>query len=178
MQRKIFISINLPDRVKKGLVRATDPWKDLPVKWTREENLHITLVFLGHVSDDLIPEICKKVQSASRKSEIFDMNFDRIEIAPSEKDPRMIWLLGGSNDNLRDLVNDIEKELAIFSGKKSFRPHVTLGKLRVHKWKELEEKPEIDIKFPLIVTAEGVDVMASEFEGGSKYSIIESCQLK
>ncbi len=179
MQRKIFISINLSERAKKRLIKAIEPWEDLPVKWTREENLHITLAFLGHVSDESIPEICEKVRTASQKSEIFDINFDRIVIAPSEADQKMIWLSGEADDNLRDLVNNIEKELDLSSGKKSFRPHVTLGRLRVYRWKALENRPEINVEFPLIVTAESVDVMASDFAGGGmEYSVIESCPLE
>ncbi len=179
MQRKIFISINLPDRTKKRLIKAIEPWKELPVKWTREENLHITLVFLGHVADESIPEICEKVRTASRKSEIFDLDFDRIKLAPSEEESRMIWLTGGTNGNLKDLVNNIDKELDISFGKKSFRPHITLGRLRAHKWKALQNKPEINVKFPLIATVESVDVMASNFAGGRmEYSVIESCPLE
>lgn len=180
MQRKIFISINLTDRDKKRLIRATEKWQDLPVKWVKEQNLHITLSFLGHVADDVILKICAKVRKASDEKDIFDIEFDRIEIGPSAEDQKFIWLSGEPNEDLKSLVEALEKELGMLaSEKKSFRPHITLGRIRKNKWEALEESPKILEKFPLTITAESVDVMASEFENeGQEYTVIESYLLK
>ena len=180
MKRKIFISINLSDRDKKGLVRATEEWQNLPVKWTREESLHLTLSFLGFLPDDSLSEICSSVSEAVAGEDIFDVEFERIELGQDKNDPKMIWLSGEANESLRRLQENIEKALGTFvSSKKSFRPHITLGRIRQHKWMELPEIPVIDKKFPLTVSVESVDIMASEFDGeGQEYVIIESCLLK
>ena len=179
MKRKIFISINLPDQAKKRLSKATKEWQDLPVKWVKDKNLHITLLFLGFVDDDTAFEVCEKVAYAVQDVEIFDMEFDSIEFGPTLDDPKMIWVSGKQNQNLLDLVEKIEKELGIFtSSKKEFRPHITLGRIRKNKWEELDEKPKIKKDFPLVVTAENVDVMASDFEGTDmEYTVVESCPL-
>jgi len=180
MKRKIFISINLPEQAKKRLSKATMEWQDLPVKWVKDKNLHITLLFLGFVDDDTAYEVCEKVAYAVQDIEIFDMEFDAIEFGPTLDDPKMIWVSGKQNQNLLDLVEKIEKELGIFtSSKKEFRPHITLGRIRKNKWEELDEKPRIKKDFPLVVTAENVDVMASDFEGtGMEYTVVESCPLQ
>lgn len=180
MKRKIFISINLPDKTKKSLIRATEAWQDLPVKWIKESNLHITLEFLGFIPDDNVSEMCEKVREAANSAEIMDLEFERIELGPTKEDPRQIWLIGKASEDLRILQENIEKSLNIFvASKKSFRPHITLGRIRKHKWEELEESPEIDKIFPLTITVESVDVMASEFENeGAEYTVIENCPLK
>jgi len=179
MKRKIFISINLHNQAKKRLTKAIEKWQDLPVKWTKEENLHVTLFFLGFVDDDSTFDICEKVSKLAENEDIFDIEFDSIEFGPNPDDPKMIWVTGKASAELRDLVEKIEKELGIFtSSKKEFRPHITLGKIRKIKWDELPEKPVIKKDFPLLVTVESVDVMASDFEGdGMEYTIIESCEL-
>lgn len=178
MQRKIFISINLPGIVKKKLVLATEKWQKLPVKWVREENLHVTLLFLGYIDDDTTEKICEIVKDALGKEKFFDIDFDRIELAPKD-DPSQIWLVGGSSEQLRELHEKIEKALDIFKApKKTFRPHVTLGRLRKAKWEEMPKKPEIEKDFPLNISVESIDIMASHFEGnGSKYTVIEGCPL-
>ncbi|MBI4101693.1 MAG: RNA 2',3'-cyclic phosphodiesterase, partial [Candidatus Nealsonbacteria bacterium] len=51
MRHRIFLAINLPENVKKKLADFKSKWPDLPCRWTKAENLHITLVFLGSVSD-------------------------------------------------------------------------------------------------------------------------------
>lgn len=180
MKRKIFISINLPDRDKKRLVRTVEKWQSLPVKWVKEENLHITLVFLGHIMDESMVEICEKVREAVKNAEIFDLEFETIELGQDADNPKIIWLSGQADENLKILHEKIEKALGIFvSSKKSFRPHITLGRIRGRKWEALAPKPEIFEKYSLIVPVEAADIMASKFEsGGQKYTIIQSCPLK
>lgn len=203
MKRKIFISINLAERDKKRLIRVTEKWQDssphqktgvdtlsekqnnfwcggLPVKWVKESNLHITLVFLGHIMDESIAEICGKVREAVKDVEIFDLELEAIELGPDAENPKMIWLSGRADENLKSLHEKIERALGIFvSSKKSFRPHITLGKIRGRKWEALAPKPEIFEKYNLIVPVEAVDIMASDFsDGGREYTIIESCPLK
>lgn len=179
MKRKIYISINLPKQTRKRLIRAVEKWQDLPVKWTKEDNLHVTLLFLGFVDDDAAYDICEKVVFATQEEEIFDIEFDSLELGPNADDPRMIWVSGKSNAQLLSLVEKIEKELNIFvSAKKEFFPHITLGRIRKNKWEELAEKPVIKKDFPLVVGVESVDVMASDFESDSgEYAIVESCPL-
>lgn len=180
MKRKIFISINLPDRDKKRLIRATEKWQGLPVKWVKESNLHITLAFLGHVADENMAEICEKVSEAVKNVEMFDLEFETVELGPDTVNPKMIWLSGQADENLRILHEKIEKALGIFvSSKKSFRPHITLGRIRERKWEALEPKPEIFEKYNLIASVESVDIMASDFgDGGREYTTIQACPLK
>jgi 2'-5' RNA ligase len=179
MKRKIFISINIPDKVRKRLLKAVEKWQDLPVKWTPEANLHVTLVFLGYVSEDDIPDICARVREAIEKSDAFDMKFDKVELFPSAETPRMVALTGQASEELTDLVNNIEEALEMSAArKKTFRPHITLGRGRKYKWEALENKPSISEKFPLTLPAEAVEIMASNFGArGQEYAILESCPL-
>ena len=179
MKRKIFININLSDQTKKRLIKATNEWRVLPVKWTKEPNFHITLEFLGFVPDDDIPQICQNIQEVSQKTEIFELYFDRIELTPKD-DPKTIWLSGEASEELKVLQENIQKSLGIYvSSKKVFCPHITLGRIRKHKWLELEKTPKIEKEYPLIISVESVDVMASDFENeGIEYTTIESCLLK
>ena len=179
MKRKIFISLNLSEKVKKRLLESVEAWKNLPVKWTKEQNLHVTLIFLGYIADDGIAEICNQVRLAAQSQEVMDLHFNRIALVPSNDEPRMIWLFGETSPQLKDLQECLEKNLDIFvSSKKSFRPHVTLGKIRKNKWDSLDPKPEIYKNFALTIEALSVDVMASDFAGdGPEYTVIESCPL-
>jgi 2'-5' RNA ligase len=180
MDRKIFISINIPDRIKKRLSKAILSWQDLPIRWIKEENYHVTLSFLGHINDALIADICEKIRVATEEIDIFDMEFEQIELGPTSMDARVVWLVGKPDEALRSLHEKIEKALGIFvTGKKTFRPHVTLGKIRKHKWEALPSKPEIKRDFHILLPAESVDVMASDFMGSaSAYTLIASNPLK
>lgn len=179
MKRKIYININIPDKVKKRLVKAVEKWRDLPVKWTKEDNLHIALFFLGYIDNEVVADVCRKVRKAVENMEIFDLEFEKICLAPDNNNPQEIRVAGKTSENLRMLCETIEKELGIFvAPKKVFSPHITLGKIRKEKWGELEIKPEVDEKASFAVGAESVDIMASHFGGGKNdFVLIESCPL-
>ena len=178
MKRKIYININIPERDKKRLISAVSDWQDLPIKWTKEPNFHITLAYLGHVTDEEIVEVCEKVRAAVSGKEIFDLHFSDVELN-SKTDARIVWLAGEDSQELLKLQEGIEKGLEIFvSERKTFVPHITLGRIRKKKWEELDLKPEIKKEINFAVTIESVEVMASDFENeGEEYSIVESCQL-
>ena len=59
MRHRIFIAINLPEDIKKKLTDYQAKWLELPCRWTKKENLHITLMFLGYLSDEELLEILK-----------------------------------------------------------------------------------------------------------------------
>ena len=75
-RRRIFIAINLPENIKKKLADYREKWPDLPARWTKTDNIHITLVFLGYVSDEQIPEICKAAEETVSKYNSFDVNLN------------------------------------------------------------------------------------------------------
>ncbi len=186
MKSRVFIGINLTEKVKKKLIQATEKWQELPIKWVPEANLHVTLAFLGWIYNDLLPDICRKARKIAENKEIIELEFEKIALGPENspageigRKPNMIWLWGKINPELLEIVQTLEKELGL-SGipRKTFRPHITLGRIRAKKWEALNPAPEINEKFSLTVSAESIDVMASEFVREShEYTLLESCPL-
>ena len=179
MQRRIFIGIDLLQIVKKRLSQRIEKWQELPVKWSLEENFHITLLFLGYLNDDVIFDVCSKVRKTAKNFNSFDINLEQIELGPNLENPKMIWFTGEPNENLKKLQENLEKELGIFQrGKKAFRPHVTLGRIRKTKWEALPEKPIISENFSVSIPVESVQVLESRFEDGKrKFIVLENCPL-
>lgn len=177
MQRRVFIAIEIPEPVKKRLVQKTEKWADLPVRWGRIENLHITLAFLGYLDDEKIPGICDSVNNAVKNLEPFEISLNGIIIGLSENQPRMIWAAGEKSEKLKILVEEIEKSLGVFQrGKKNFSPHATLGRIMKEKWAKFSEKPEINEKINFVIPVDKVEIFESVFEEGKrKYLLLESC---
>lgn len=179
MKRKIFIAINLPDQIKKKISKAVEEWRDLPMRWTKEEQYHLTLHFVGYVTDEKMVEICENIRELARKFEFFDLEFNSIKLAPNPENPRMLWLRADENKEFQLLRKGIEQELGVFKkSQKGSHPHVTLGRIKRIRWEKLPEKPIIKKEFYASIPAESIDVMASEFtKRGLEYFIIESCPL-
>jgi 2'-5' RNA ligase len=180
MQRKIFIGVDLPAEVKKRLMQKMDKWKDMPIRWSKEENLHLTLAFLGHVDDELIYGICEGVREAAQEKEMFDVELSRIEIGPTQdEDAKLVRFSGEASEELKELVESIEIELGIFQGgKKIFKPHVTLGRVQKYNWQKLKKTPDISDDFSVLLPVESVQVFESAIvEGKRKFSVIDNCEL-
>jgi len=95
MKHRIFIAINLPKEVKKRLTYIQDKYPELPIKWTKKENLHITLVFIGEVTDENLMEVCNKISEAVSKNKTFSIDLNKVLYGPSKKlPPKMVWIAG------------------------------------------------------------------------------------
>lgn len=178
-KRKIFIELEVPKGLSSKLLQRARKWQDLPVKWTKENNFHITLAFLGYVDEEVIPEICEKVSDAVSVIDAFDLNFEKICLAPNTDEPQMIWLEGPASEELKKLTEVIEESLDIKkSDRKSLRPHITIGRIRKTKWGELAEESLIEESFNVSIPAQAVLIMESKaFKGGPEYTPLETCPL-
>lgn len=185
-RHRVFIAINLPEDIKKKLGFYAEKWPDLPAKWTAKDNLHVTLEFLGDLTDVEIADVCKVVGEAVKRHKSFSINLNKVLYGPPQKmPPRMVWAEGDKSDELADLKSDLEEylleEIKFKPEGRGFAPHITLA--RISEWEfrkiEPEERPEVSEDIDLVFSAESIEVMESELKrGGPKYTILESCELK
>ncbi len=164
MKRRIFIAINLTENIKNELVKYQKQWQELPIRWTKKENLHITLNFIGNVDDGELLEIIEDTKKRLAETSSFSVNLSKICYGPPDKmPPRMIWVTG-------EKVEDL-----------NLKPHITLGRIRQWEWRRIdpEEIPEINENISLILNVDSIEIMQSRLnQGGSKYTIVESIKFK
>jgi len=196
MFHRIFLAINLPDKVKVGLVKHQEKISEMftssgfrdPVRWTKKENLHITLVFLGQTRDVMIPEICEETEKVVSDNHAFFVGLREICYAPPRKmPPRMVWASGEKSEELALLQAGLEKALmnpsgreAKMGGKRAYSPHITLGRIRTWDFKKIapEERPQIREDIVLDFPVESVEIMESNLKRtGAEYTVMESIPL-
>ena len=199
MKRRVFIAINLPEGLKKRLKqyrekfeylpRATptgEVLRGLPVCWTKAPSLHLTLVFIGYVSDEQMLEICRVTKEAAAKFEPFFINFRRIVLGPPGKAPRMIWLEGEASQELTEFKKELEAALIdCDSGfyraeNRPFKPHITLARVKAGRWREANiNQADIEQNLDAQVEVGGIDVMESDLKSdGAEYAVLKACPLK
>ena len=188
MRHRIFIAINLPENIKKKLAEYQNKWPELPIRWTRPDNIHITLAFLGYIKDEELLEISKITREAASRHISFFVNLNKICYGPSGKiPPLMIWAVGEKSEEFASLKNDLDKLLSdsensgFSSEKREFFPHITLGRIRKWEWQRIEpeERPKVDEEINLSFSVDSIEIMESVLKkGGPKYAILESSLLK
>ncbi len=189
MRHRIFIAINLPEKIKKELINYPVKWPELPARWARASNLHITLVFLGYLLDEELLEIIKTAKEVSQRHEPFFICLTKICYGPPNKPARMIWAEGEKSKDLANLKNDLEKNLLenftpyrneVSGAGRPYAPHITLGRLR--QWEfgkiEPEQRPEINEEINLKFEVSSIEVMESRLKrNGAEYTALESIPL-
>ena len=187
MRHRIFIAINLPEDTKKKLLDYQSKWLELPCRWTKKENLHITLMFLGYLSDEELLGVLKITKEVALRHQSFSISLKKILYGPPKKmPPRMVWTEGEKSEEFAALRDDLEKSLTTseqvhFSPEeRAFSPHITLGRIKAWEFRQIdpEERPIVDEEINLSFEVNSIEVMESELKrGGPEYTILESALL-
>ena len=201
-KRRIFIAINLPEKLKKRLKEYREQVEPAllrqgyggQVRWTKIPSLHLTLVFIGYVDDEQLLEACKITRQVAEETEPFFINFKRIITGPkgkesffakaSEDKPRMIWLEGEVNEDLAQLKSRLEK--ALLAGNaglqkaatRAFSPHLTLARVKAGEQEARLNAADVEANFSAQLDVNSIEVMESDLKfDGAEYATLEECPL-
>ncbi len=186
MLHRIFLAINLPEEIKRRLISYQKQWPTLPCRWTKPENLHITLVFLGNLDDNQLNDTIQVSQEVAERHKPFLIKLERICFGPPKKfPPKMVWVEGEINQELANLQKDLEDsifQLSSYQYKekevRAYHPHITLGRIKQWEFKRSEDRPEIDEPIDLVFEVNSFEVMESHLKrGGPEYEVLESIGL-
>lgn len=179
---RTFIAVDLASGVKDRLIALQEQLgrAGSGVKWTRPENLHLTLLFLGDVDELEVVSICRLVQHRARKHAPFSLEVAGLGAFPNTRRPKILW--AGIADGVAELCTlhaDLEEgllELGCYRREdREYTPHLTLGRLS-HDDQADEWSPVLANHADWRGGNSPVDevlVMASEMrKGGPEYSVL------
>ncbi|NTW45525.1 MAG: RNA 2',3'-cyclic phosphodiesterase [Candidatus Moranbacteria bacterium] len=139
-ERRLFFAIPLSSQTRTRLAREASTWESLPLFVTRPDHLHVTLLFLGFVSDEDVERYSEAAREICSETEPFEILFDGIVYAPEGESPKMLWLRGVESEPLLRLRNAFEAELSERPAEfQRFRPHVNLARLQRNRFALLPE---------------------------------------
>jgi 2'-5' RNA ligase len=133
---RCFVAIELPDAVRGRLADLQARLHDLDraVRWTRPEQIHITLKFLGDVPDANVPEVCASVARTAAKIPPIPLAVRSVGVFPPRGPARIVWAgIDGPPAGLVTCHRDCEQALADLGfapEARPFKPHLTLGRAR------------------------------------------------
>ncbi|WP_428937331.1 RNA 2',3'-cyclic phosphodiesterase [Fontivita pretiosa] len=132
---RLFIAIELPPEVRQHLLRVGQSLKSQIGKasFTREQNLHITLKFLGEVEDRRVAKLTESL-SLVRAGGTIEIFARKIECFPERGPVRIVAAgFGGDLEAIGGLHRAIEQRcqhLGFERETRAYRPHVTLARAR------------------------------------------------
>jgi|SRR5712691_1471846 len=134
---RLFTAIELPENVRARLAAITSALRnhrDLKdaLSFTREDNFHITLKFLGDVADDKVPALASSLQTL--RVAPMNLSISHFLVLPGQGPARVLAAnVAGDIKPLADLFSQIEsagQPLGIPREARAYKPHVTFGRFR------------------------------------------------
>ncbi|WP_166178118.1 RNA 2',3'-cyclic phosphodiesterase [Rubrobacter tropicus] len=131
---RVFVAVFPPPEVQQALIEAARLTPTNAFRLTAPERVHLTLKFLGDVPPDSLPRITATLEPIRRDHEPFDVLTSSFGVFPSPRRARVLWAgLGEGKEQMRSLAQTVETLLepeGFQPEKKSFMPHITLGRAR------------------------------------------------
>lgn len=144
---RTFIAIDLIDENKSALTKLQDELKQAraDVKWVEPVNIHLTLKFLGEVTDEYVGKVKEALDKTAAGFKPFEISLSGIGAFPELDYARVIWVgVEKGKEETEEVARRLEDELEKFGFAKDERPftaHLTIGRVRTGKNKEaLKEK--------------------------------------
>jgi 2'-5' RNA ligase len=104
------------------------------VGWEREEKLHLTLKFFGDVEAERAGALSDALARSAAASRPFALGLEGAGVFPTPARPSVLWLgLSDPSGELARLHARLEDECAALNfqrGRRPFRPHVTVARVR------------------------------------------------
>ena len=133
---RAFAAVEVPAGLLKALARlqAELGTRGVRARWTRPQNLHLTLKFLGDIPTARVEDVMQALQSAAALHAAFSLTAAGIGAFPDARRPRVIWAgLAGATDALAQLQREIDDRLDAIGFPREvrgFHGHLTLGRVQ------------------------------------------------
>lgn len=97
------------------------------LRWTKNEKIHLTLGFLGHVAECEVPRLCEVASSLGEESSPFQLRVGGIGGFPHLQRPKVVWVGTEPEPALVALHDSIQSRVTI--DPKPFAPHFSVGRV-------------------------------------------------
>ncbi len=133
---RTFIALELDESLQRFLGNVIHRLaQQLPsVRWVKPSGIHLTLAFLGELSDEQLPAAKQAADAAAQQITPFEFRLKELGMFGSQRQPRVIWMgIEESSGNLFRLHGVLNRELELRGfevDSRPFSPHLTLARIK------------------------------------------------
>ncbi len=126
---RLFVGLELPDAVRRRLAATAG---GIPgARWVPEENLHLTLRFIGGIDEGLAQEVAEGLAAISAPA--FEMALTGFDTFGSARHPHALWAAVERQPALTHLREKVESAVVrcgLPPEGRRFTPHVTVARFK------------------------------------------------
>jgi 2'-5' RNA ligase len=131
----LSFSVAVTRKIAEEVERLQAPMGDagFRVAWVPAANLHLTLRFLGSISEELVEGVtgaCRRVAARHRPIEATAVGLGAF---PTPQQPSVLWVGVDAGPALAALQREVEAamvELGMEKEERAYHPHVTVGRVK------------------------------------------------
>ncbi|MEX2143223.1 MAG: RNA 2',3'-cyclic phosphodiesterase [Anaerolineales bacterium] len=134
---RAFIALELPQAMQVALdkekVHLQKRLIDLPLRWVKTGNIHLTLKFLGLTRTQDLPRISAVLKTQATGTAPIPFEFSDFGVFPNMQKPLVLWVGIKSPAGLQIMQQRIEAEMEKIgypAEEREFSPHLTLARVR------------------------------------------------
>jgi 2'-5' RNA ligase len=124
---RVFIGIKVSKNLREEILKWQKVNENLPVRFIKSKNLHITLVPPWHENN--INRLVKYLKKFRTDIIPFDISLDKISQGPEFR-PRVIWAEGKTPRELSHLSKELNKYLKRPKQNRPFKTHITIARFK------------------------------------------------
>jgi 2'-5' RNA ligase len=187
---RLFIAVVLPEEVKAGIGQAQDELRravaSAKIGWTRPDQFHVTLKFLGDVETQRVAALAEAVRGACRGCGPMRLKAAGLGCFPNPRSPRVVWAgVQDEGERLAGLQRAVETASVGFTleeRSERFTGHVTIGRVKSIRHAEAgilagllrDQEGRLFGEW----TAEHIEIVRSELSPkGARHTTIEKLSL-
>ena len=170
-------------KLKKHMLFSTLQNCSSKINWVKNENLHLTLKFIGYTRESDIPKIINNVNDVTVNFKPFYLSVKGTGCFPKKERPRTLFMgIEGRINLLNNLLKNIEIQLEKLDFPKDrfkYFPHITVARVKYPQ----SQTPNIDLFLkssydPIDLSIDQVQFFASELlPSGAIYSLLKTFPL-
>jgi len=136
MEIRSFLAFELPPGIMSVISNASGDMKNtgLNVRWIKPGNIHLTMVFMGNVSQEHFKPIGRATAGVCRRYGPFNVFLSGTGVFGGRRNPRVLWAgLDGDLKRMSRFRDELQKGLGPFGirqERRRFKPHLTFGRFR------------------------------------------------
>ncbi len=134
-----FTAVEIPEHIQQTVgdyINKIDS-QLTDIKWVKPENLHLTLKFLGDITERQAEAVRSCLKHISGEFSPFDVSLSHLGCFPSRSHPKVVWLgVDSGVGDLLDLFHDMEdclEDAGFDREARTFSPHLTIGRVKRHR---------------------------------------------
>ena len=147
---RAFIAVEMSDDIRIAISDAQARLKrahvGVKVSWTKVDNIHLTLQFLGYVEEEVVAKIGAALERIVAEHTAFELDVRGAGAFPDEQRARVLWVgcedTGGKLKALAQGVQAAMQPLGFEPEHREFSAHLTLGRVKPAPMKSGFPKPD------------------------------------